>query len=120
MGMRVYELAKELGMENRALIPELKRMGVSVASHSSALDDDIVQKVLDKLAPKVKEGEKIGEGPAGPGAKSVHDLSHAKPGTTKLHPVEEPAKPDKRRILIKRKKEDEPSAAVVPAQPAEP
>ena len=121
MGMRVYELAKKLGMENRALIPELKRMGVSVASHSSALDDDIVQKVLDKLAPRTKkEGEKIGGGPAGPGAKSVHDLSHAKPGTTKLHPVEEPAKPDKRRILIKRKKEDEPSAAVAPAPPTEP
>ena len=120
MGMRVYELAKKLGMENRALIPELKRMGVSVASHSSALDDDIVQKVLDKLAPRAREGEKIGEGPAGPGAKSVRDLSHAKPGTTKLHPVEEPAKPDKRRILIKRKKEDEPSAAVAPAPSAEP
>ncbi|MGQ0665910.1 MAG: translation initiation factor IF-2 [Nitrospiraceae bacterium] len=118
--MRVYELAKKLGMENRTLIPELKRMGVSVASHSSALDDDIVQKALDKLAPKAKDGGKIGERPAGPGAKSVHDVSHAKPGTTKLHPVEEPAKPDKRRILIKRKKEDEPSAAVAPAPPAEP
>ena len=33
--MRVYELAKQLGMENRELIPELKRLGIPVASHSS-------------------------------------------------------------------------------------
>ena len=52
--MRVYALAKQLGMENRDLIPELKRMGITVASHSSALDDDVVQKVLEKLGPKPK------------------------------------------------------------------
>ena len=52
--MRVYALAKQLGMENRDLIPELKRMGITVASHSSALDDDVVQKVLEKLGPKLK------------------------------------------------------------------
>src|SRR5262245_20759701 len=50
--MRVYELTKKLGMENRALIPELKRLGISVASHSSALDDEAVQKALDKLMPQ--------------------------------------------------------------------
>ena len=52
--MRVYALAKQLGMENRDLIPELKRMGITVASHSSVLDDDVVQKVLEKLGPKLK------------------------------------------------------------------
>ena len=52
--MRVYELAKQLGMENRDLIPELKRMGISVASHSSALEEESVQKALAKLGPKSK------------------------------------------------------------------
>ncbi|NJN37296.1 MAG: hypothetical protein HC794_09955 [Nitrospiraceae bacterium] len=37
--MRVYELAKKLGLENKTLLSELKKMGVSVASHSSALDE---------------------------------------------------------------------------------
>ncbi|HWG95869.1 MAG TPA: translation initiation factor IF-2 N-terminal domain-containing protein, partial [Nitrospira sp.] len=50
--MRVYELAKKLGMENRVLIPELKKMGASVSSHSSTLDDEIVQRALDKLGSK--------------------------------------------------------------------
>jgi len=117
--MRVYELAKKLGMENRALIPELKKMGVSVASHSSALDDEIVQKVLDKLASKSKDAGKVTEGEAGHGAKHAHHVSHPKAGSAKSQLVEEPAKPDKRRILIKRKKEDEPIGALSSASVGE-
>jgi translation initiation factor IF-2 len=106
MAMRVYELAKKLGMENRVLIPELKKMGVSISSHSSALDDEVVQKVLDKLTSKSK-GPGVGtDGELG--AKSAQDVPHAKAQATKNHMVEEASKPDKRRILIKRKKEDEP------------
>ena len=110
--MRVYELAKQLGMENRDLIPELKRLGITVASHSSALEADAVQKVLEKLGPKHKsmmkgtpdagrmerhkDAEGAGHHPAG--AKGAG--SHAAPEDTK---------PDKRRILIKRKRVDEPT-----------
>jgi len=113
MAMRVYELAKKLGMENRVLIPELKKIGVSVTSHSSTLDDDIVQKVLDKLTPKSK-GQGTGtEGESG--ARSVQDAVHGKAATARSQPAEEPPKPDKRRILIKRKKEDEPIEVVSPA-----
>jgi translation initiation factor IF-2 len=36
---RVYELAREIGMENKALIARLKQMGIEVASHSSTIDD---------------------------------------------------------------------------------
>ncbi len=113
--MRVYELAKKLGIENRDLLPELKKMGVTVASHSSALDQSVVQKVLEKLAPKGK-----GAGEAGLGVRSkAGEAGHAvRSGVTKVS-VEEPAKPDKRRILIKRKKEDEPAEAVFQAPPSE-
>ncbi len=68
--MRVYALAKQLGMENRDLIPELKRMGVTVASHSSALDDDVVQKVLEKLGPKLKAPGKDAAADAGRGERA--------------------------------------------------
>ena len=107
MAMRVYELAKKLGMENRVLIPELKKMGVSVTSHSSALDDGIVEKVLAKLAPQSK-----GQGAGGDGSsvsKPTHGAGQGKAQVGKVHPTEESAKPDKRRILIKRKKEEEPA-----------
>jgi translation initiation factor IF-2 len=119
MSMRVYELAKKLGIENRDLLPELKKMGVTVASHSSALDESVVQKVLEKLAPKSK-----GTGESGLGTRSkagsAHEAGHAgKPGGAKAQTVEEPAKPDKRRILIKRKKEDEPADVVFQAPSSE-
>ncbi len=110
MAMRVYELAKKLGMENRVLIPELKKMGASVSSHSSTLDDEIVQKVLDKLGSKSKgQGTEI-EGELG--AKPGEHASHGKAMAARSHVAEEPPKPDKRRILIKRKKEDESIEAI--------
>jgi translation initiation factor IF-2 len=114
--MRVYELAKQLGMENRELIPELKRLGIAVASHSSALEDDAVQKALEKLGSKHKSASKSlsrsGEGDSGRTEKHMaaesgtHHPAGAK--TAGAHPAAaEESKPDKRRILIKRKRSDE-------------
>ena len=37
---RVYELAKELGMENKELIARLEKIGIAVKSHSSTLEDE--------------------------------------------------------------------------------
>ena len=121
--MRVYALAKQLGMENRDLIPELKRMGITVASHSSALDDDVVQKVLEKLGPKLKaHGKATGraaEADAGRGERSKVGIASdhatgAKAWSAQAAPAaEESSKSDKRRILIKRKRADD-----VPAEEA--
>ncbi|AKU90019.1 translation initiation factor IF-2 [Vulgatibacter incomptus] len=47
---RVYELAKELGMQNKELVDWLQARGYDeVKSHSSSLDDDVAQSVLDKV-----------------------------------------------------------------------
>jgi len=126
--MRVYALAKQLGMENRDLLPELKRMGITVASHSSALDDDVVQKVLEKLGPKLKaHGKTAGvtvDADAGRSERSKIGIASdhatgAKTGSSLATPVaEEPSKPDKRRILIKRKRTDELPAEEGVSQPA--
>lgn len=112
MAMRVYELAKKLGMENRVLIPELKKMGVSVSSHSSALDDEVVQKVLEKLGSKAQGQSSSTEIELT--TKSPQVAARSKGLAARGPSPEEPAKPDKRRILIKRKKEDEPTELVPP------
>jgi translation initiation factor IF-2 len=121
--MRVYALAKQLGMENRDLIPELKRMGVTVSSHSSVLDDDVVQKVLEKLGPKLKAHGNApgraaeadtGRGVRSKGGPASDHAAGAKARSAQAAPsVEESSKPDKRRILIKRKRADD-----VPAEEA--
>ncbi|HKR80227.1 MAG TPA: translation initiation factor IF-2 [Nitrospira sp.] len=107
--MRVYELAKQLGMENRDLIPELKRLGITVASHSSALEADAVQKALEKLAPKHKAATKPDAGRQDK-HRDADGGGHHTPGAKGggPHTSTEEAKPDKRRILIKRKRVDEP------------
>ncbi|MEI6314888.1 MAG: translation initiation factor IF-2, partial [Syntrophus sp. (in: bacteria)] len=43
--IRVYELARELGVENKDLIARLEKMGISVKSHSSTLEDSEVERV---------------------------------------------------------------------------
>jgi translation initiation factor IF-2 len=122
--MRVYELAKQLGMDNRTLIPELKRLGISVASHSSALDASAVQKALDQLMPKAGVGQKglMGadtdqkkgvSGKAGPSSRESRSTGRdedSKGGSgarASAAALEEAPKVDKKRILIKRKKTDE-------------
>ncbi len=121
--MRVYALAKQLGMENRDLIPKLKRMGITVASHSSVLDNDVVQKVLEKLGPKLKaHGKATGRaaeadasrGDRGKVGMASDHATGAKAGSAQAAlAVEESSKSDKRRILIKRKRVDD-----VPAEEA--
>jgi translation initiation factor IF-2 len=124
--MRVYALAKQLGMESRDLIPELKRMGIAVVSHSSVLDDDVVQKVLEKLGPKLKAMGRDAEADAGRGDRSKAGLAsdhavRAKTGSAHAAPAtEESSKPDKRRILIKRKRADDaPAEEAISLPPVE-
>jgi translation initiation factor IF-2 len=119
--MRVYELAKQLGMENRDLIPELKRLGIAVASHSSALEDDAVQKALEKLGAKHKTSSKtVKDGESGKSDRHRDSELHPTAKAAGGGGVEEPAKPDKRRILIKRKKTDETPAEEPPPMGVEP
>ncbi|MEN6330656.1 MAG: translation initiation factor IF-2 [Smithella sp.] len=49
---RVYELAKELGLENKDLITDLEKIGISVKSHSSSLEDDEVERIKSELLAK--------------------------------------------------------------------
>ena len=113
--MRVYELAKQLGMENRELIPELKRLGIPVASHSSALDDDSVRMALEKLGSKARAGETSSSGHE---AKKMVRLSK-EPAGSHATAHEEAPKPDKKRILIKKKREEGADDAVASLAAAE-
>ncbi|MCA0296028.1 MAG: translation initiation factor IF-2 [Actinobacteria bacterium] len=50
MAVRVYELAKELGLESKELLSTLKGMGEFVRSASSTIEAPVVRKVKEKLA----------------------------------------------------------------------
>jgi translation initiation factor IF-2 len=63
--MRVYELAKQLGVSNKELLDRLHNLGVEVKSHSSSIDDKAVRLVFEQeekkkapAAPSKEEADK--------------------------------------------------------------
>ena len=50
--MRVHELAKELGIENKQIIEFLSTTEHAVKSHSSSIEDDVQKMVRDKFQKK--------------------------------------------------------------------
>ena len=53
---RVYELAKDLGLENRELISRLEKIGIAVKSHSSTLEDGDMERIqAELLSPEPRE-----------------------------------------------------------------
>jgi translation initiation factor IF-2 len=110
-----------LEIENRELILELKKLGVTVKSHSSTLDEDAVRKAMEKLSSSVKPAVKSAK-PAARSADRKTDVAEEAASEPKAAvkgkdakaaaksaptAVEEPPKADKKRILIKRKKSEE-------------
>ena len=47
--IRIYELAKQFGMANKVLLEKLAEMGISVKSHMSALDEEVVEGVKEAV-----------------------------------------------------------------------
>ena len=59
---RVHELAKELGLENKDLIAHLERLGITVKSHASSLEESEVERVrvdLQTTSPRQIVEERI-------------------------------------------------------------
>ena len=53
---RVYELAKEMGLDNKELISRLEKIGIAVKSHSSTLEEsDLARIQAELLAPEARE-----------------------------------------------------------------
>ena len=52
--VRVYELAKDLGMESKDVLAKLQEMGEFVRSASSTVEPPVVRKFLEKYPPANK------------------------------------------------------------------
>ena len=46
---RIYEVAKELDIENKIVVKKAQDLGFDVKSHMSSLDDKQVSKLVDSL-----------------------------------------------------------------------
>ncbi|MGD9079991.1 MAG: translation initiation factor IF-2 [Desulfobacterales bacterium] len=59
--LRVYELARDLNMTNKVLLEKLGDLDISVKSHMSALDDDIITKIKSSFFSTPQKEETIEE-----------------------------------------------------------
>src|SRR5947208_1259353 len=137
--MRVFELAKQLGIPSKDLISDLKGIGVTVSNHMAALEDDTVAKILAKAAGKdqkpapaslVKPPKTIEAArPAKPledkpDKPERADRERGHPAALKTKkgplPVVEPPKAEKKMILVKRRPSEAPMVGeVAPLKPVE-
>jgi translation initiation factor IF-2 len=53
--LRVYELAKDLNMTNRALLNKIRELDIDVKSHMSSLEDSAVKQIKTNLFGKAKQ-----------------------------------------------------------------
>ncbi len=90
MSVRVYELAKELGLSNKELLSRLKELKVEVASHSSSLNDKTAAAVREKLRPSA---------PAATG-KPVTTLPRKEAASKEAPPKEAPPKEAARKVEV--------------------
>lgn len=101
---RVYELAKTLEISNKELLEKLKEMGIEAKSHSSGLEEEAVNRVLNAFAEKkVPNAEKKPE--SEPEVKTEKKPEHKQEKKTK--PEQEKKNPPKQEKKAERKPESE-------------
>jgi len=97
--MHVYELAKELGISSKELIERLAKLRVSVKGHMSTMEDAVVARVRQALAPPPKPLVRgLARPKATPSAKPAPAAAKSagaatKPSVAPPKPVASPAKP---------------------------
>ncbi|MCT9093313.1 translation initiation factor IF-2 [Streptomyces sp. ASQP_92] len=103
--VRVYELAKEFGVESKVVMAKLQELGEFVRSASSTIEAPVVRKLTDAL-----------QGPGGNAGKSA-----AKPGAPRKAAPAKPAAPAAARPAAPKPGAPAPKPApAAPAAPAEP
>jgi len=127
--LRVYNLARELNLDNAEIIRELQHMGVPVTSHSNTVDDRQAALLRKKFAP-VPEAPKpapevVEAKPAKPAVEHVEPTPHVETKTepkieTKPEPPAAPVAPVIPEPKAPVAAPTPPSATVAPPPPAPP
>ena len=50
--VKIYEIAKELNIENKEIIEEAKKLGIEVKSHLSSIEETDAKKIKESLKNK--------------------------------------------------------------------
>ena len=81
--VRIYDLAKELKLDTKRLIEEVRREGVDVSVPSNSVSKELAEKIRNKYFPKketaVKRAVKVVKEAAMPAAAEAPQLRSLKP-----------------------------------------
>ena len=103
--IRIYELAKSLGVPNKIILSELLKLGVEGKTHSSSIETDLVQKIEAVLLKKT--GKPFKETLPEKGPVIAKPVVHSKGKHAGAHVQTEPSPEEK-----------SPETAEIPAKPA--
>ena len=94
--MRVYELAKLLEKTNPEMIDILKGLGVTVKSHMSSIEDDVVKKVEDAMSAAKNADKSKAEKKTKPEAEkhAVHEQKKGAEQKKEAKPEPQPKEPE--------------------------
>ena len=113
--MKVYELAKEMGVESKDLLTTLKNKGIEVKSHMSVLEDGQVEDIKNAM----KAPGKSAEAPMASEKKETETTEAKEVKTEKL--VETPVKKKKSIIVVSNPNNSKmPGGTQTPKKPAKP
>lgn len=124
--IRVYELARELGLSNKELMAILEREGYGVTNHASSLDVEVGDLIRDMViadrqreeeAKKKKIGAKAAAAPSARAAKSAAKDAKSAKAAKAASGKAAPAKPGKKPAPAV--KEDKPEAGPTTEKPAD-
>ncbi len=94
--VRVYELAKELGINSKKLISVLQEMGVDVKNHMSTMEEEIAKKITEQLTTGAKKPVKEEQADGHAGAEiPKQEASKQNKVATQKKKVEKKARPTK-------------------------
>ena len=114
--VRVYELAKELGLESKELLAKLQEVGEFVRSASSTVEAPVLRKLMDKF-PELTPSEEAPKAKKAPAKKAAAKKEAAKPLSVEDLPPELQAAAKK---LVADQPKLNPVAPVTPVTPVAP
>ena len=89
--VRVYELAKEIGMESKDVLAKLQEMGEFVRSASSTVEPPVVRKFLEKFPPVAKPASEAKPAKKAPAKKAAVKKSAPEEVATQVESAATPA-----------------------------
>ena len=91
--VRIYELSRDLGLDNKDVLDAAEKLGVAAKSHSSSISDDEALRIRNLITGSAGNGgSKPSTPPAAAPAKAILSVKKAAP-TTAAAPTAPPAAP---------------------------